>query len=702
MFELCRQYLAIGILVTGWGYWVWKFTSKKTGDRKGWPYWCGLAGFVLQVLLLQQVYYLGVKVGISAWCSFAVGLTGVIRVCYEIRARFQAPVLRMGTGTVAVAILVVLLFQSLSLLLCGPKHYFGRAETDQVNYVYTAQVAEEEGFTHRGDRIMLQPWLARARASVEERMTQSIVHAEISVLSATDAQQAWGATTVAFLFLLCLAIAGALAEWRIVGWRCAAVILAVGVCPAVTQVMLDCFLSQESVMWILVALPGLLVRARLGDFTRVALVGLFLGYSLGSYTEYFAVGYAAVICCIFLSRPFRTAFFHALFATGICALTTAMFLPYAVRFFHSQLAVGMKQDYAALWYALSGTWAGWGENFILSDNIAFKTIFGVGLTALFFAGIFAVRPIYRLRLLLLVCGPLIFLIGVRLAPTFPKYAYGKLMSLSTPATLVAVAIVGNRATRFFSVGVSGLIGVIGVCGFFSGYKAHRDVASGYRLVAAADLPVRARLSALNQNEKWPVVVVSENRLVTAWLVYYLRNVDTYILFSSINDRMFPSLTSPFRKIPAKADRIIAVDSDQIQETNSFEPFPQVDVTGGIWVPGEGCKGWASSGGEISVELRFKDASREYKRWLEFEVCTDDSAPAMVVVVTSDRSSVVQPHIRYVVPLMSNKGSVQAKFRSRNGRPFILRVLGPEPVLQNREPPYGFTFVPRENPLSVTF
>ena len=82
----------------------------------------------------------------------------------------------------------------------------------------------------------------------KERIGQSIITAEISVWSGTDAKSAYAATVIFFLAILAICLYAFLRETGADRFMAGAGALMAAVLPAITQLTLDGFLSQAAIL----------------------------------------------------------------------------------------------------------------------------------------------------------------------------------------------------------------------------------------------------------------------------------------------------------------------------------------------------------------------------------------------------------------------------------------------------------------------
>jgi hypothetical protein len=128
--------------------------------------------------------------------------------------------------TLAVVILLTVTFHGLVPIRQGLEWYYGKGHFDQINYVLLAEFLKEEPYRTKERDIGLRPWLVRPVGFKDdeqtlgtsrepglektdlkkERIGQSILTAEISVWSGTDAKSAFAATVIFVVTLLAISV----------------------------------------------------------------------------------------------------------------------------------------------------------------------------------------------------------------------------------------------------------------------------------------------------------------------------------------------------------------------------------------------------------------------------------------------------------------------------------------------------------------
>jgi hypothetical protein len=221
-----------------------------------------LGGLFLLVLVPQNLVYLGVPVRISAWLMLAAAPVPVWLGHQNFWARRRIFFSDPETRTLAAIILLTITFHGIVPIKQGLGRYYGKGYEDQLNYVLLAEFLKEEPYSTSAHDIGLRPWLVRTALEFKkQRIGQSILTAEISVWSGTDAKAGYAATVIFFLTLLAISLYGSLRETGIDCFMAGSGALLGAVLPVITRLSLDGFLSQISILFVFPFFASLLRHA---------------------------------------------------------------------------------------------------------------------------------------------------------------------------------------------------------------------------------------------------------------------------------------------------------------------------------------------------------------------------------------------------------------------------------------------------------
>ena len=237
-----------------------------------------MGGLFLVVLIPQNLVYLGVPVRISAWLVLGAALVQMWLCRQNLPAWIRTFYSNTEIRTLAVVILLTVTFHGVVPIRQGLEWYYGKGHEDQINYVLLAEFLKEEPYSTSEQEIGLRPWLVRPvgfRDTAEQlglspgpglemigfkkqRLGQSIITAEISVWSGTDAKAGYAATVIFFLTVLAICLYVFLRETGVDRFMAGSGALLAAVLPAVTRLSLDGFLSQASILFVFPLFASLL------------------------------------------------------------------------------------------------------------------------------------------------------------------------------------------------------------------------------------------------------------------------------------------------------------------------------------------------------------------------------------------------------------------------------------------------------------
>ena len=279
-----------------------------------------MGGLFLVVLIPQNLVYLGVPVRISAWLILGAALVQVWLCRHKFVAWIRTFYANAEIRTLAVVILLTITFHGIVPVRQGLEWYYGKGYDDQLNYVLLAEFLKEEPYSTSAQDIGLRPWLLRPvgfQASAEQlgmssgpgleviglkkgRIGQSIITAEISVWSGTDAKGGYAATVIFFLTLLAICLYVLLRETGIDHFMAGSGALLAAFLPAVTRLSLNGFLSQASILFVFPFFGSLLRHQDLSARSFTLFFSLTLAYVVAAYSEIAPIG----LCTLFFGVMF--------------------------------------------------------------------------------------------------------------------------------------------------------------------------------------------------------------------------------------------------------------------------------------------------------------------------------------------------------------------------------------------------------------
>lgn len=692
MIRLFSQ-LAVGaFLLGGWAFWVWYCTGKQKLTHRGWWIWCLLGGVAIHTLLLQQLWYFGLQLSITAWGSGLIALFGnsgwwIAYFRASSIQRYRAS--RLFKAAIGLT-LIVCTVHGWSVMQRGPGHYYGRAEYDQFNYVITAEFLKEHVLNKNRAEVSNSPLLLKAAEASAQRITQSVLHAELAVLSSSDAQESYGVLVLLFLLLLGLAAMGYLLELNVGIGAAAAGGTMVAILPAVTTVQLNCFLSQTSVLWALLAIPGVLARRRLSG-SRIIVAGGIAGFVLGAYTEIAPFAFGTAFLSIVLIAPrFKIIRLFGLLVLVALGLNLG-FLGRAGDFFVSQLTEGRDATRLASWFPGSGTWAGFGRNFApeLSDSVV--ALVGILTGVFFLISFWQVSTPLRRRLTILVALPLVALGVLLVLPTFPAYIYGKLLVSTSPLVLTVMIVGALKSKSSLRPACIVFLGFLTGLSLWDAAAAQKEIVAGTDKIDRVDVRTVVQIpkGPYTNVEKQPTFLISaEDALSAGWLSYYCRDYRSFLVYQEMSDRIYPAAWHNFRRPPAGLSPVYSADIRGLSAIPEYDPYPNITVRGGTLQKKGVIEIWDSVS-ELTFDFHFTRAKTSRLEWFCFYLNPGIDPGLQVVVDTTRGTGVVSTGHKWAVPARMDTESYKITLHSTTRQPFSITLFGLEPVHQPVRLPFQF-------------
>jgi hypothetical protein len=577
-----------------------------------------LGGFFLVVLIPQSLVYLGLPIRISAWLLLGAALVQVWWCRRKIVAWKRAFYANGEIRTLAVIILLTITFHGLVPIRQGLEWYYGKGHFDQINYVLLAEFLKEEPYSTSENEIGLRPWLVapvgfhdpkgplspgaglRMTGLKKERIGQSILTAEISVWSGTDAKGGYAATVIFFLTLLAICLYVFLRETGINRFMAGSGALMGAFLPVVTQLSLDGFLSQTSILFVFPFFASLLRHEELSARSFTLLFSLTLAYLIAAYTEIAPLG----LCSFFLGvifvrqdkmRPKRLMLMSAIL---LIALMNLGYLGNLIEFlaYQYRLAAGA----ASLWNNVAPnvlTLRGWSELiFGAVGSTRFASFFDSGvilLGLLLLTGAALLSRRDKLILAVILIPPILLILSLvaRTPPSYYPIAKITLTILPFITGLVFVAlskVAANNQQRPVGMLMKLLCGVLVAAAAAGSGRYYFEVLKDEGLLRIFREPRFLEVCrALNELKNKRVFVFETHPLVTAWLCYHARHNDVYFDGRLISDSPVPP-SLPFIQIPdlekvdfvVTRDRILDLKAPGVSCLTSVDDTPGEDQTGG--------------------------------------------------------------------------------------------------------------------------
>ena len=575
-----------------------------------------MGGLFLVILIPQNLVYLGVPVRISAWLILGAALVQVWLCRHKFVAWLRTFSSHGEIRALAVVILLTITFHGVVPIRQGLEWYYGRGHFDQINYVLLAEFLKEEPYRTSERDIGLRPWLVGTvgfhlsvqqlgmssgpgldiDGSKQQRIGQSIITAEISAWSGTNAKASYAATVIFFLTLLPICLYVFLRETGVNRFMAGSGALLAALLPAVTRLSLDGFLSQMAILFVVPFFASLLRREELSARSFTLFFSLTLAYVVAAYSEIAPIGFGTLFLGVMFIRhdTFRAKRLMLMSAILIIALMNPYYLRNLIEF------VGQQFYNAANLRTLDNmapkllTLRGWSElifGAIRSEPLAlFFDYSALLLGVLFLAGAIFLSRRDRLIFgaILLPCVLVIFYLATRIPP--PSYPIGKIVLTILPFVIglvfVALSRVGaNNQHRAVGALVMLLSAMIVIAAAAGSVQYYAEVLNNEALLRYLREP--RFLDACRELERIKgkrVFVFENDPLLNAWLCYHARHNDVFIDSRFIGQSAAPPLAR-FSKIPDLANVDFVATGDRLVDLRAPNVFCLTlvdEILGGDW------------------------------------------------------------------------------------------------------------------------
>jgi len=552
-----------------------------------------IGGLFLVVLVGQNLVYLNIPVRISAWLL----LSAALLLGWWSRRKFAAWSRRIYSNTdfrtLAVVVLLTVTFHGLVPIRQGLEWYYGKGHFDQMNYVMLAEFLKEEPY--RTSEIGLRPWLVgpvgfsaneeQAGTSPgtgqqmiglkKERIGQSIINAEISAWSGTDAQGGYAATVIFFLTVLAVCLYVFLRESGIDCLMAAAGALLGVLLPAITRLSLNGFLSQVSILFVFPFFASLLRRQELGAKSFTLFFSLSLAYLIAAYSEIAPIGFCTFFLGVWCVRldSFRSKRLILMSGLLLIALVNPYYLRNLIEFLEFQY--NLAANAGSFWDNAAPnilSLQGWTEllfGVITSSSFAiFFDCCTVLLGLLFLAGAILLSRREGLIFAVMAVPAILVLSYLATRTPFSYYPIAKIMLtfLPTMIGLVFVALsrvsAGNYA-RPLGVAIKVFSAMIVVAAAAGSVRYYFEVLDNQGTLQYVREPRFLNVCrALEEMKSKRIFLFENDPLLNGWLCYYARHNQVYVDPQLTGDAHFLRL-APFLKVPDLKTLDFAVNPSRI-------------------------------------------------------------------------------------------------------------------------------------------
>ncbi len=526
-------------------------------------------GIFLAVLIPQNLIYLGVPVRVSAWLLFGFAAFQLYRRSRRLGHWLRTLWSNADIRTLGIVMFLTVTFHSVVPVQQGIDSYYGKAAIDQINYVFLAEFLKEEPYKTDFPDVGLRPWLLMGLNFKHERIGQSVITAEISVLSRSNAKNAYAATFIFFFAALAMCLYFLLREIGVDHFTAGSGAFLPAIFPGITNLFLYGFLSQTAALFVFVFFVTLLQWRDLNGRSFAVLFGLGLAYLIAVYSEIAPVGACCFLLGVIFVRRENVGRKCLMSLSGILlvALVNPFYVYNLIRFLSQQyfVALHMKSllpDFLTL--------RGWSA--VLFGAVDLRWV----LVAEFGGVVFALMALTGFLLLprseklvfgsvLLPVVALVAYLSTRIP--LPVYPITKLMFSFSPfaAVLVFSAISrfsspnDNRILKLSRTFVSVVLVGAAALGSIEEYRLAVNRSDSALLREPGFMNVCRRLE-LVKNRK--VLLFEMDRYILGWLCYHARNNDVYCDARAIGT-MDLLQSFPFSVVPKLDSVDLVVSRDRI-------------------------------------------------------------------------------------------------------------------------------------------
>ena len=634
-----------------------------------------LGGVFLVVLVAQNLVYLGVPVRISAWLLFGAALVQVWLCRHNFLARIRTLCANADIRTLTVVILLIILFHGIVPIRQGLEWYYGKGHDDQLNCVLTAEFLKEEPYCTTGKEIALRPWLVRPVgyqdtakqmgvisepegemiALKKEKIGQSILMAEISVWSGTNAKGGYAAAVIFSLTLLAICLYVLLRETGLDQFMAGSGALVAAFLPAVTRLSLDGFLSEASILFVFPFLAIMLRRQQLNARNFTLFFSLTLAYLVAAYPEIAPIAFCTFFLGVMLVRQdkFRSKRLMLMGAILLIALMNPFYLRNLVGFLSRQYYLAANAHFLEHTVPNVLMLRSWSELIFGTASNAPSALFfdycPILLCLLFLAGVIVLSRRDKLIFgaILLPIILVIFCFATSIPPSYYPIAKIALTILPFAIGLIFVAlsrIEAKNQNRPIGVLKKLLCAVIVAAAAAGSIRYYSEVLNNEGLLTYVREPRFQNVCReLEETINKRVLIFETHPLLTPWLCYHARHNDVYFCARLPSDSSLPDVDS-FPKVPDLANIDLVVTRNQILDLRapSVSCLTLVDDP-----PGEDRRnGHAFYGLGRPADLRFL-ALRPISASLNMRLAPGPEATTFPIdfFLTDDQGHVTQGEIR---------------------------------------------------------
>jgi hypothetical protein len=587
------QLLALSVCASGVGLFL-RFLIPQEFSPLNKILFCFIGGLILVVLVAENLVYLGLPVRISAWLFMGATLLQTWLCRHKWITWVRMLYLETDIRALAVVVLLTIGFHGIAPIRQGLESYYGKAYPDQLNYILLAEFLKDVPYNTGQQEIGLRPWLlrvvgfqdtpkhleAKGDAGQEmiglkkQRIGQSLVTAEISVWSGTDAKGSYAATIIFFLTVLAMCVYAFLREAGIDRIGAGSGALLVILLPAVTRLSLNGFLSQEATLFVFPFFACLLRSRELDARSFTLFLSGTLAYLVATYSEVAPIGFCILFLGVMFVRPdqFSTKRLILMSAILLVALMNPFYLRNLIVFLGQQFYMARNDALLDNLMPKVLTLDGWSEIIFGvitgSPMVLLVNCFTIALGLLSIAGALSLSKGDRL-VFGAVLGPILFaILSLAVLSPHSPYPIAKITLSILPFLACLVFIALSRGAAYSRAHPIGLLktllsALIVVAAAAGSIRYYGEVLNNEGLLSYVREPRFLNVCHELESIKNKRVLVFETYpLLTQWLCYHARRNDVYYDVRPIGESAYLQLF-PFLTVPSLENVDFVVSRDRI-------------------------------------------------------------------------------------------------------------------------------------------
>jgi hypothetical protein len=539
-------------------------------------------GLFLSVLIPQNLVYLGLPVRFSAWFVLALAVFQLYRFRRELRGWLRNLRTNADIKALGVVALLTAAFHGVVPVQQGLDAYYGKAGLDCYPYTNLAQYLRDESYNTDATQFGLRPSALFTTKYKHERIGQSIVQAEISVFSQTNAQSGFAATIILFLTALAICSYGLLRDMDVPRFAAAAGAFLPTIFQAVTRLSIDAYLSQTSTLFVFVFLTHVLLRQDLNARSFTVFFSFGLAYLISAYSELMPFGCSALILGIVFARrdSFQTKRLTLLCTTLLSALINPFYIADLIRFLELQYLSAVR--FVGINSLIPGvlTLRGWSEALfgVVSAPVApLSEICAIAFVLLAIPGFIFLKRFQRLAFgsVLLPFIAVAFYFATK--TPLPVYPLTKLIFSFLPLiSILAFAAIAKftlpRTERLTTLCRAALLLLFVAVAARGSIQEYQKTWNDNELIESPLIRNPNFLDVCRQLEgikNKRVLLFETNRSLFFWLCYHARNNDVFTMLDPAEIFLASEPEKfPFCQIPKLDDVDLVVTRNRIVDTKS--------------------------------------------------------------------------------------------------------------------------------------